>query len=383
MRWLIALSLFIVITLPGCGADTTPTKSNDFTPLTQIIISSENPSFIANLTSNKFTAEGNFSDLFTRDITSEVVWTSTNTGVATITSNGLATAITPGNTIITATMDGISRTFSLTVTNATINSIVVSPTSSSVPKGLTEQFSAMGTFSDGSTQVMTNSVGWSAVDPGVATIDSTGLATAIGTGQTNITAAFGIKTDTIQLTVTDPVLLSIKVTPDNYLGIPQQLTVKYVATGTFSDGTTPILSTGLTWSSSNSNVATINSSGVAVGSSSGNVGISATQGSVSSTPSTLNITEDILTEIAILPTTPTVSLGSGTLQFRARGILDNKLQIADDITAFVTWSADNGNATISNTAGTEGLATLHSTGSTQVTATSGLVSSPETTLSIQ
>src|SRR6201986_1869035 len=66
-------------------------------------------------------------------------------------------------------------------------------------RGQTAQFHAVGSFQQGShqptTQDITNTVTWSSSTPSVATIDSTGIATAVASGTTTITAtgngAFG------------------------------------------------------------------------------------------------------------------------------------------------------------------------------------------------
>src|SRR5215471_20924979 len=56
-----------------------------------------------------------------------------------------------------------------------LQSIAVSPQGGTVAAGLTQQFTATGTFSDGSSRPIT-SVSWSSSDTTLATIDSNGLA---------------------------------------------------------------------------------------------------------------------------------------------------------------------------------------------------------------
>jgi uncharacterized protein YjdB len=67
-----------------------------------------------------FTARGTFSDLSTLDLTSQATWASSATGVATITTTGargVATAVAPGSTSITAALGTItSPAATLTVT---------------------------------------------------------------------------------------------------------------------------------------------------------------------------------------------------------------------------------------------------------------------------
>ena len=76
--------------------------------------------------------------------------------------------------------------------NPTLTSIAVAPSNSSLLQGSTLQFSATGTFSDGSTQNLTSTATWSSSDTLFATVGSTtGLATGIAAGTVQITASVG------------------------------------------------------------------------------------------------------------------------------------------------------------------------------------------------
>jgi hypothetical protein len=81
-------------------------------------------------------------------------------------------------------------------------SIAVTPTSPSIAVGTKQQFTATGTYSDGSKQDLTNSATWTSSVPSVATISSTGLATGIAAGSTTIQAAVGSINGSTGLTVT-------------------------------------------------------------------------------------------------------------------------------------------------------------------------------------
>lgn len=81
-------------------------------------------------------------------------------------------------------------TFSLTGTGVgpQLVSVAVTPTNSSVMTGNAEQFTATGIFSDGTTSNLTNSATWTSSTSSVATIGTTGLASAVGPGTTTISA---------------------------------------------------------------------------------------------------------------------------------------------------------------------------------------------------
>ncbi len=86
--------------------------------------------------------------------------------------------------------------------NVTLESITVVPANSVVSVGNTKQFTATGTYSDSSTQNITSSVIWSSSDISKASINSTGLVTAVAAGVTTIRATSGDISGTVTLTVT-------------------------------------------------------------------------------------------------------------------------------------------------------------------------------------
>ncbi len=74
-----------------------------------------------------------------------------------------------------------------------------------MPKAATQQFVATGTYSDSSTADVTGSVVWSSSSPAIATMNSTGLATAVTLGNTTITATAGAVVGSTGLTVSTTV----------------------------------------------------------------------------------------------------------------------------------------------------------------------------------
>ena len=88
---------------------------------------------------------------------------------------------------------------------ATPTSISVAAATATISTGATDQFIATGTFSNGTTQNLTSQVSWSSSNTAVATINATGLATAIGAGTANIQASLGGVTGSTGLTVTSSI----------------------------------------------------------------------------------------------------------------------------------------------------------------------------------
>ena len=228
--------------------------------LVSIGVTPPNPS-IANGYTEQFTATGVYSDNSTQNLTTSVTWSSSNTGAATISnaanSNGLASSVAVGSTTITATDSSttIQGTTSLAVTPAVLVSIGVTPANPSIAKGYSQQFTATGVYSDNSTQNLTTSVTWSSSNTGTATISnavgSSGLASSLAVGSTNITATdpSTAVSGSTGLTVTSAVLVSIGVTPPNP-SIANGYTEQFTATGVYSDNSTQNLTSAVTWSSS-------------------------------------------------------------------------------------------------------------------------------------
>ncbi|MBI5846564.1 MAG: Ig-like domain-containing protein, partial [Nitrospirae bacterium] len=93
-------------------------------------------------------------------------------------------------------------------TSATLVSIIVTPANPSITVGNTQQFTAIGTYSDSSTQDLSSSATWTSSNSAVATINITGLATATTAGVTTITATSGNIAGSTTLTVSDAVIES-------------------------------------------------------------------------------------------------------------------------------------------------------------------------------
>ena len=315
---------------------------------------------IAKGTTQQYSAVGTYTDATTQTITTSVTWTATAN--ATIAVSGLATGSAAGTSTITATSGTITGTAALTVQPAALVSIAVSPATASIAKGQTQQYSAVGTYSDGTTQTLAPT--WSATTG--ATITANGLATGSAVGTPTITATSGAIKGTASLTVAPAALVSVAVTPAS-ASIAKGLTQQFTATGTYTDNTTQDLSSSAIWSATPQ--ATISAGGLATGAMQGAATVSAASGSISGSAS-LTVVAPALTSIAISPTDASVVKGS-TQQFSAQGTYtDGSTQ---DVTAAVAWSASNG-ATIN----VGGMATGTIVGMPVITATSGAITNSVT-----
>lgn len=232
-------------------------------------------SSIAVGTTAQFTAVARFSDDSERNVTDEATWTSSDSAVATVSSAGVATPAQAGTSTITASLQGRSGAATLTVTNALLESIEVTPANPSIANGTRQQFTAIGHFDDASTQDITASATWTSSDGSVEIGAGLARSTALGQATSTITAAVGAISGSTVLTVNAVTLTSLSVTPATAtikVGNSQQ----FEATGSFSDASTQSMTGEVTWSSSASAVATVSSAGGATGVFAGTATITAT-----------------------------------------------------------------------------------------------------------
>ena len=330
-----------VVTAKGNGTATITATTTDGSNKSAICIVTVNISVLATSVSLdkstlSFTSTGQASRLTATVLPANttnksVTWTSSNTNVATVDANGLVTAKSSGTATITATtIDGsnISATCTVTVT-IPVDGISLSNTS------LT--FSALNT-----TQTLTATVSpsnaanktlkWTSSNPSVATVSSNGVVTSKGNGTATITAT---TTDGSNKNATCSVIVSVSVT-----GVSLNKTsLTFSAlntTQTLSAIFTPSNAANktLTWSSSNTNVATVNAWGVVTSVGNGTATITATTTDGSNKSATCFIT---------------VSLPRYTLKFVADGkvVSESSVEEGSTITApaapaktgytFVSW----------------------------------------------
>src|SRR5438094_487745 len=354
---LIVCTISLLSSCGGGGSSSTTSGSGPNVPppptasLTLLQVTPGNASVAASST-QQFSATGKYSDGSSKDLTSSVLWSSSDTSVASVNNGGLATGVVVGVVTVTAQFGAMQGSATLNITNAGTNltGITLSPVAASVPVNTTQQFTATGNYSDGSSRDLTALVTWGSSSTAVATVDANGLVTAVAAGSTNISATLGSISNSTSLTVTAPTISSISVTPVGLtlgIGINQQ----YTATATYSDGSSQDLVNGVTWSSSTTSVAT---------------------GSAS-----LTVSAATLVSIAVIPANSSMAVGT-TKQFTATGTYSDTS--AQDITSSVLWSSSSAaTATINN----QGAATSVATGTTTITAALGSVSgSTQLTVSI-
>ena len=147
-----------------------------------------------------------------QEVSSTFTWTSSNTSVATVGSNGVVTGVGKGTATITAKYGETTLTGTVTVTPAYTYELVLNRTSMSMAKGATGTIVATyKTYADGvleSSTNVTSTATWSSGNTSVATV-SAGTVTGKGAGTTTITATYNGKSATCSVTVVGSATLSL------------------------------------------------------------------------------------------------------------------------------------------------------------------------------
>lgn len=204
---------------------------------------------------------------------SVVTYASSNTAVASISSSGLVTAGVPGKATITATSGGKTGTTEVTVTSTPVDSVVVTPSAPFIVVGRTLMLTAQAL--GGSGQVLTGrTITWSSSTPSIADVTASGVVNAKAPGSTVVFASIDGVLGWANVTVVPVPVATVTVAPTtNNVSIGQ--TRQLTATLKDANGNT-LSGRVVTWTSSQSSIATVTGSGVVTGVSAGTAVISAT-----------------------------------------------------------------------------------------------------------
>lgn len=183
-----------------------------------------------------------------------LVWTSSDTAVASVDASGKVTPVAPGTVTITATVGSVSGTFEVTVVERKVpaTGVTISTADDAMEVGDTQQLTAAVEPADS-----TDAVEWFSADESVLTVDQSGLVTAVGNGTTVIGVRAGsVEDETYAITATTPVSgVSLdKQALELYAGADASKLVATVAPATASNQE-------VSWTSSDSTVATVDDGG--------------------------------------------------------------------------------------------------------------------------
>ncbi|MGL5585780.1 MAG: Ig-like domain-containing protein [Plesiomonas sp.] len=342
----------------------------------------------------QYTATAVYENDRTYPVTDKVVWSVGTTGIASNNTKGVATGLSSGKTTVTASWSQpeypevviTSKEAKLTVWDAALARIDITPITHFMPVNGAMQYTATGVYGNGLTQNITDKVSWLVDSPEVATVDLQGEATGLSAGDATIKATWSqpgypnvvITSNEAKLSVWSDTLASIEITPMTHL-MPIDGTQKYKALAVYNGGKTFNVTDKVSWISESQNIATIDNNGISTGLAAGTTKISASwfqpdypEAVVTSNRADLTVWSAALASIEITPTEHILPI-NGIKQYAATGIYDDGERY--NITDRVNWVTTDKNIAVVDPLG---VATAVSEGNTLVKATWAQPEYPET-----
>ena len=309
-------------------------------------------------------------DAFGNVVTGQAAaWSSADSAVAWVDATGRVTARSNGTARVTASAGGATGGLDLTVRQAVTQVTLTAPTDSLTALGDTLRLAAVARDANGS-PVPGATIVWSSSDTAVARVNASGLVTARANGGVTVTASAGTSiAATFSLRVAQ-VVASAQVTPQqttlSAIGDSIQLGLTTLDANGF-----PVSDVSVTWTSSDSRVATVSASGVVTAVEPGQVTITATVngGTVQSVTLAVQVwVGPAVQQVIVTPAADTLAaLGeSATLVATAR---TGQGDIVSGLT--FTWASSN-SSVASVTPG--GVVTAVGNGSATITASASGVS---------
>ena len=290
-----------------------------------------------------------------------IKWTSSNNDIAVVDENGFVTGISNGDVTITATTEnGKTATWNVTVISTPLSiGLDKENVTLDISTNKTYQFKATIYPSTANTDI---GLTWSSSDNSVATVNKDGVVTGVKNGTTVITVVTeNKKVTSASVTVqTSPVSISISPSSATIDLSAENKSVQLKAT--ISPNTTNIKDK-ITWTSTNNNIATVDSNGLVRGYANGTVTITATTANGKSTKATITVQTS--------PTSITLSTNKIVLEKYTNKNYQLKATVRPtnaNVYTNVSWtSSNNGIVTVNG----NGYVTAIGTGTATITATSG------------
>ena len=294
-----------------------------------------------------------------------ISWSSSDTVVGKVSTAGMFAARSPGSAVIHATVGDKEASASASVVPVPVASVAVAPASPTVQVGGSIQFTAATRDASGNT-LSGRLTTWSSSNTAAATIDASGRASALAAGTTNIVATSeGITGQTSMTVTTTPPPPPAPVASVSVTLASSNLTIGQTtqATAVTKDASGHVLTgRSISWSSSNSAVASVNANGLVSALAQGTATITATSEGVSgSGPITITIAP---VASVVVTLTPSTVIAGQTAQATAV-LKDAQGNVLSGRT--IAWSSSN---TAVATVAANGLVTSVAAGSASITATS-------------
>ena len=287
---------------------------------------------------------------------SEFSWASSDTTVATVDASGLVTGLAAGEAEVTATSSGTTGGVEVAVRAA--GAVSVSPSREAIALGDTLRLVAVALDENGQ-PLAGASFTWSSSRPEVASVDPMGLVTGVAAGSATITATGAGAAGSADIAVLDRAVGAVSVSPSRE-AIALGDTVRLVAEALDENGQ-PVAGVPFTWSSSRSEVASVDPSGLVTGVAAGSATITAT-GAGAAGSADIAVLDRAVGAVSVSPSREAIALGD-TVRLVAEALDENGQPVAG---VPFTWSSSRSEVA---SVDPSGLVTGVAAGSATITAT--------------
>jgi hypothetical protein len=284
----------------------------------------------------QLTATALFTDGSLADVTAEASFSGSAPAVLGVAPGGEAVALALGSAVVTARWQAFVATSQVTVTAAQLLQVWLTPGAVTLPLGVTRAFKVWGGYSDGVTRELTSGAWWRSAQPGVLTVSnaasSRGFITTVAVGQGTLTAEVDGRVAQATLTVSQGALVRLDLLPaagSTALGF----TRSFIALGWFADGTSQVVTSAVTWASSDEQVAAISSAGLLSTLGPGLTIVTASRDGVSAQVTHV-VTPAVLVDLRV-SAPPQLSPGASQALVAEGTWSDGTLS---DVTALATWA---------------------------------------------
>jgi trimeric autotransporter adhesin len=309
--------------------------------LVSLLVTVDRP-VVAARTDAVCTAMGFFTDGTHADLSSLAKWNSTQPGVVSVSNSpgnvGALVPLSPGTAQIGASYQQLTGVTSITVTDATLSALCISPLLPWVSSTTSAALDATGLFSDGTAQPMTGSVQWTVDDPSLAFFlpSVPGEVQGFSEGTTVVEAQTSALGAQAPLLVSPAPLATLEVSPllPDAIGIGGASA--FSAWGTFSDQGVLELTAQASWSATNPEVlAVAPSSGEASALDAGMADVQVSFGGLLASAAQ-TVDAAIPTALLIWPVEASLTVGLPSALAAERVLADGTVE---DVTQLVGWSS--------------------------------------------
>lgn len=190
-----------------------------------------------------------------------ISYSSGNSAVATVTTEGGVIAIAVGSTTVSAVADGKTASVPVTITPEQAANVTINPNTLTLRRTNTRQLAATARNSQ-NVIITGRTFRWSSSNSSIVSVDQTGLLTALSAGQVVVTAETDQTVGSANIIVTEIPIGSCSLAPTNSKVTVSQSVQPSLTLRDTANNVIPSLGRTISWTSNNENVATVSGTGL-------------------------------------------------------------------------------------------------------------------------